>query len=178
MFPMSILNFIRDEFWFPERKRGRNQLYVGSGLGYAKIRAGTAGQVPTLSFYITRSVHLALIYHTFSGTWHHHHISQLSRSRLVEYSFYELFFTSTFSMELRQPISYHLPENLFSSIILHYDPSSFRFCYFSVIKPINWCPTIALNEMCYKISNSAHGGKHVKTWRVDTSHWFRPPYRI
>jgi len=55
-------------FSFPECKQGRNQLYVGLGLGYAKIHAGNAAWVHTLSFYITQFVHLALIYQISPGT--------------------------------------------------------------------------------------------------------------
>jgi len=130
-----------NEFWFPKCKRGRKQLYLGQVVGCAKICVGNAAWVPMLSFYITRFVHLVLIHHISSGTWHHHNISQLSRHHLVQFSFYELYFTSMFSMDLCQLISYHLLENPFSSLVLCYDPSSLCFCYSSfLIKPINWCP--------------------------------------
>ena len=100
-------NLLR-KFWFPERKQGRNQLYVGWGMGYLKFTAQIAEGFPTLLFNSTRFADWALVCHIFSGTWFCHTIQSQSHQYFLVSSLHEMFKNAMFSVKPMWVIS-HLP---------------------------------------------------------------------
>jgi len=75
------------KFWFPERKRGRDQLFHRQCPGYLKIRARSVASFPTLIFSFSHwhifayIIFLSLL--CSDSKWHHHTIFALFLSILT-----------------------------------------------------------------------------------------------